>query len=291
VQEFNITAQGKEDRIEPTFGFNLQKNAFDTLGVRKQLGALGASEDNDSRGILDLASVPDLRQQVESLKRLWSNYCIAAPTYENFTLVINDIGVLEGVDQDPNVYNRSTYPWMNVMGISGILNLEMCTGDCSLPGNVDVSGYLKQKPSTGMAALFNDVLQDTNSPALALQAMLTQVLREVYYDWLPTFDSTSDVTTTSVVSVLIPLRYRGFWAVFAITCAHLVLCAIAGIGFAFYTRTSHLQNAWQAVSDVADNKDGAEVLGNVGHLRDRAVSEWIEQNAELKDRRFRLPLE
>jgi len=55
------------------------------------------------------------------------------------------------------------------------------------------------------ASVFNDVLEDTNSPARALQTQLTSLIRMAYYSWLPLFDAKAEVTAASFVTPLAPV--------------------------------------------------------------------------------------
>ena len=123
-----------------------------------------------------------------------------------------------------------------------------------------------------MVGVFNDTLTETNSPALALQAVLTMALRMSYYDWIPLFDAESGTTMTFFESALIPIYRRGFWAVITIVSIHVVISIIAIIGFITRTQQSLLKNSWQVIAQIAKNQEVSEVLQRAEVATDSEIS-------------------
>ncbi len=244
---------------------------FPTDLIRTQLGATTSSESFATRGILNLTSAQDILAEVAYLRNFWKR------TSDSDTDAFSPNLAFE------NPFNRTTYPYLTVMVFYSLtVPLAMCLG-CSRG-----SPNFIQQGSTVLATLFSDTIIDTDSPALALQALLTTILRTAYYSFLPTFDAESQVTVTSFRSAQVPLRSRGFWAVVGITLAHFVLCVVTLVGFILFTRVSSLKNAWQVIADVSENPETAAVLHDVGNRPDSEVAKSIEQDEGLCKRRFRL---
>lgn len=93
------------------------------------------------------------------------------------------------------------------------------------------------------AQLFHDILETTASPALAVQAHTSNLLRMAYYAWISFSDVAGWASTTYAVRRLAPKPGWGFWAVIGIICAHMTLCIVIAIMFFCYTRYSLLRNA------------------------------------------------
>lgn len=138
----------------------------------------------------------------------------------------------------------------------------------------------KDKVNIIQATIFNHILQDTDSPALALQAQLTMILRMAYYAWLPLFDTSSDVTTVQTVPRPVPVSTRGFWAVMGILYAHTTLCVIIAAMFLAQTEYSLLGNAWSAFSQVANAKEVRRLLEtDLTMAMDREVDQMVKGGA------------
>lgn len=203
----------------------------------------------------------------------WKEYCSLSSKIESI-----NANSTTRIQWDPNIYSRSTYPWLSQMALNVAQPIAMCTGSCTTRGI---------RSGTGLAVILNEIIRDPNSgsPALALQAVLTQILREVYYTWMIVFDLETDITIVPSVTVLIPRRHLGFWIVVGIILLHLALCLIACVAFAALTEVSYLNNGWQAVADIANHDDGRQAIEKVGQMGDAEVEEWLKTEENLR-RRF-----
>ena len=128
--------------------------------------------------------------------------------------------------------------------------------------------------------LMQKVLQQTESPALALQAMLHTVVADRYYNYLPRFADWWDVlvellvgspsiappestlqTSTYAVDAIYPVRSRGFTVVMGALAPHFVLeayiCIVFGgvIGgaatYGIKDTIATVDQAWQAYAQMA----------------------------------------
>lgn len=133
-------------------------------------------------------------------------------------------------------------------------------------------------------AIFRDVLVETDNPALAWQALVTTVLRMAYYDWLPTFDTISEVKTVSHVDCLKPQHFLGFLIVAGNIFIHLCLVLIITVYFGNTTSSSLLNNAWQVVAQLRGPE--TEVLLKTATVtNDQEIKQWISKGKGQK-RRF-----
>lgn len=127
----------------------------------------------------------------------------------------------------------------------------------------DVSGV--EISDALLATIFHRTIQDTGSPARALQAWRTLLIRMVYYDYLGactanSSSSSSDATVTKFLRVLAPPsstegggsgRRCGFWIVVAVVVAQVALFILVGCWFGMRTQSSFPDNAWHTVGQVA----------------------------------------
>lgn len=135
-------------------------------------------------------------------------------------------------------------------------------------------------------AIFRDTLIETDNPALAWQALTTTVARMAYYDWLPTFDSYAPITTTSMVPCQVPKYHTGFTVVAVNLVVHLSLFIAITIWFYKVTKTSLLNNAWQAVAQL-ESTETEELFHRATTATDAEVKKWIKEGQEPR-RRFRI---
>lgn len=135
-------------------------------------------------------------------------------------------------------------------------------------------------------AMFRDTIIETDNPALAWQALTTTVARMAYYDWLPTFDSYAPITTTSMIPCQVPKHYTGITIVAANLVVHLSLFILITIWFYNATKTSLLNNAWQAVAQL-NSRETEEILHRATTATDAEVKKWIKEGQEPR-RRFRI---
>ncbi|KAF1985929.1 hypothetical protein K402DRAFT_394179 [Aulographum hederae CBS 113979] len=90
-------------------------------------------------------------------------------------------------------------------------------------------------------------MDDTNDPALALQAVLTTALRMAYYDAMPYFDYKAEVTTRSAIQEQMPVGNMGLIIVLTVMLVHWVLVVVISVVFITMTQFSFLDDAWAAV--------------------------------------------
>lgn len=223
----------------------------------------------EERNILRLDSVDSIYDVVKQSSKQWDEYCSLASEFERDKSELS---------WHPNIYNRTTYSWVKEMALGISQPIATCTGNCVVRSE-------SIRASRGLSWIVDEITRPTQSPALGIRAALTQVLRETYYSWLTTLDYQSELGTVTAELVQIPLKNRGFWAVCGLTVLHLALCAIAVLMFAMLTKTSCLNNGWQAVAELVNHEDSKRILEAARDMGDDEVDRWISTDRSL-GRRF-----
>ncbi|KAM0425410.1 hypothetical protein ACHAPT_009467 [Fusarium lateritium] len=234
----NVTMTGQAVHSEPNFltevsSLSVTKN--DT-GVFRQLG-VGISPDNTTgRGILDL--------KVRSGPDLW-------------------------IDPDDDRTQSALFLLWTTLVEYTLL------GSWSLAGGLlksDITTRVTWTTHPEHAAVFQTILRETGDPAQAIQALIFRVYQMLYYDWLPVYKASHQVTTINAQDVMIPQRWTGFAVVIAIIAAHFAVTALTIVLFARRTRSSLLGNAWQAVSQMVspETQDIIRATGGEG-MKDKEV--------------------
>ncbi|KAF2006194.1 hypothetical protein P154DRAFT_559322 [Amniculicola lignicola CBS 123094] len=210
--------------------------------------------------IANAFSTVDLRQQLGSNASVQSTY----RPRQRSELIYGDLGIDLPVQLDS--------PWVIESVARGmVMNnaLHFCMS-CHLSEGGFVSPL--------HTSIVQDILLDTGSPALALQAFLTAMLRSAYYAGVPMFDININATTTSLVDRLAPVSQQGYWIVIGCLLAHVIVYFTSGIIFFKQTKFSLLDNTWSAFAQIANSKD-AEVQSI---LKDTTLKSDTEIARELK---------
>ena len=103
--------------------------------------------------------------------------------------------------------------------------------------------------------LFQNVIQTTNSPALAIQSMIHTYVTDRYYKFAPYYTNSTVQWTTFSVNAIQPVRYWGYIAVVTSIGTHLFLVAYILIVFGVVQGTKRticsVDQAWQVFAQVA----------------------------------------
>ncbi|KAK8022118.1 hypothetical protein PG993_012885 [Apiospora rasikravindrae] len=127
--------------------------------------------------------------------------------------------------------------------------------------------------------LFNDIINSTENPSLAIQALFTVFNQMRYFDtsymWLPR----SQATYVIAEDVSIPTTNTGLGIVLAMAITHLVLIAGTVVLFLRRTEVTLIGNAWQSVAQVVSD-DTLPTLDRAGDLRDKEVKKILAESSE-----------
>ncbi|KAL2828622.1 hypothetical protein BJY01DRAFT_255277 [Aspergillus pseudoustus] len=120
----------------------------------------------------------------------------------------------------------------------------------------------------GHVNMFQDTLITTESPALALQVLLTRIAQMVYYEQLPKMDTKAAAGTAFPATASIPVQWTGFIIGMALTATHLIILIIVTIYFMSCTES-------RPILEQADN------------MTDQQLARWARhQSVDIKSRRM-----
>ncbi|KAH6682292.1 hypothetical protein F5X68DRAFT_137856 [Plectosphaerella plurivora] len=275
---YNVTMNRSLEVSEPKVTIDVQhtqsKNAtdksagggvfFNTSDVRHQLGAFPKPKSLEERGLLSLSPRKDWgvgRREIYEV-----NVTEWTPT-RNFA------DSLEAALPRTRNSNDTTEKHKN----HGVPYLRFSRLGSNY-GN-DVSDSI-------LSSLYLDTLNETNSPALALQVVMTKLSQTWFYTTLPLLYSTKETEEVEIASsslTFVPTRRRGLLCAVAIVLGHLVLVFLTAFGFAFGTQRSLIGNSWPAVSQVGEHSVVAEVLGRASDMRDEDVRQWVKERTAKED--------
>ncbi|KAF7561834.1 hypothetical protein G7046_g2316 [Stylonectria norvegica] len=254
----NITASSLEVIREPGFSLNTRKK-YDTLGVRDQLGATNKSQNHESNREIMAISAEDMDMSLATIR--------GKPYPSEW-------------ESD----NGWQYSWLYTRLFLNFDALVLCRL-CNPSSYNGIQGH--QLVSDVLSSLFLDTLDDTDSPALAIQALQTTVLRMTYYDYISAFSASYNATITRFVLANVPKTVRpwGYTAVVLILAANMLLFVIIYILF-HRTHSSLIGNAWQTVAQVSQSAEAREILEHARDSRDKELKKWMygESQANKVDR-------
>lgn len=271
-------------RKEPASGFvGHPIGRFNTTIMRLQLGASNNVTSLQERGILNLNG-DQFRALMSNKQSQWSPW-VPPP--------------------NSNDYNSSAhYPRPAEDEISPSFETAMAwfgNDSGTRPWILNSRVMTQRSPSTTLciyceadlmadmllSCLFNDILAETGSPALALQAYHTVTLSRAYYAYLPTFWEYGIVTMSSFSGRLSPKFYRGYWSVVGLIILHCVSCSVITMLFFRKTKYSHLGNSWLAFAQMAQSKSIQEVISGNTLVTDKMIKKRIDRDNYLR-RKHRL---
>ncbi|KAJ5259769.1 hypothetical protein N7524_008831 [Penicillium chrysogenum] len=224
---FTVDMASSGQNWEPGLAWDRNTSSFDTESVRRQLGASLKPDSLSDRAVLALNPKSEWKDFGMGIDAIEDDYD-AFNTYFHFTNTF--LGLFPPAQQ---ALAPPDFPAAN----PGILLSKANTADTSTADQSHTD-------------LFKDVLHDTNSPALALQALITRGTQAAYYEHLMREDPTASALTAFSSTALIPVRWGGFVAGVSIIVAHFIILAVITVLFVIYTRNSMIGNSWQAVAQV-----------------------------------------
>ncbi|KAJ5415726.1 hypothetical protein N7465_004421, partial [Penicillium sp. CMV-2018d] len=243
VNTFTADIHSNWEGSEPTMSWNQPMRRYNTASMRAQLGAVRPRQPLNHRGVLALSPRSDWQP-------LFSD-----PVIPTSILNVSDTKPLKSRSL------RASNAWTFKGALAQILIRMQNEGTMMVDPGIILSRdsppgiYIAHESYT---SLFQDTLEQTQSPAVALQALLTLFTQMVYYEKLLRLNGTERAETAFSYAALIPTQWTGF-----------------GL-FARYTRHSLLGNHWQAVSQVY-SKDTVAVLEMADQMKDQEVERWVKR--------------
>ncbi|KAH6963363.1 hypothetical protein DER45DRAFT_640902 [Fusarium avenaceum] len=157
----------------------------------------------------------------------------------------------------------------------GAPDLCICPGFRGNSSSSSTSGFALQ--------VFNDVLDSTGSPALALQTLYTLIYRQTYYNripWMTPEDDPATITTFEVARA--PQQVWGLIAVMAIVAGNVLVFLIVAFFFLYATDSSFIDNAWHTIAQISQSEDVKVLLERARLTSDKDVEEWLRDHEPSK---------
>lgn len=134
-----------------------------------------------------------------------------------------------------------------------------------------------------LTQVFNDVLNTTDSPALAFQALRTLLYRSAYYDHLSAFSPAADeATITRFNLVRVPQERWGLITVIVIIGANLLLFVLTTCLFLSTTSSSFIENAWHTVAQISQSDEARPLLEKATLAADEDIDDWVHKRRSPK---------
>lgn len=92
------------------------------------------------------------------------------------------------------------------------------------------------------SSIFLDTLEETKKPAIALQALITTVLRNAYCDAVPYFDYRQEAVTCTVSLKQIPMDHTGLVVSAVLVALHFILTLVVVVLFGLRGNVLGLHN-------------------------------------------------
>lgn len=131
-------------------------------------------------------------------------------------------------------------------------------------------------------AVVQDILQDTQDPALALQAIFTILMQMSYYDFASEFQYSQQGSYTNTLDLMVPSQWTFFGLVLGLLGLHFALLLIALVEFHAKSDMSLLGNAWQAVSQVMSD-DTSNLVHHGATQTDREIERTMKEGGFAGD--------
>ncbi|KAF4437683.1 hypothetical protein F53441_12973 [Fusarium austroafricanum] len=243
---YNVTMSGRAIDSEPTSLAKWKslegKNGTDFL---KQLGTESSPSDLEARGLLSL----DIREGPSSM-----------------------------ASTGDNAWDEGTYQMIHAILFKYSVSGGWTFNNDAIMGEFDTVANWPAHPEH--SHLMQTVLQKTNDPAQAVQALFFRFYQMIFHDIQPYFTQQQSIVTVNIKQVSIPDQWTGLIIVMAGVILHLALTLITFIFFMVSTKVSMLGNAWQTVSQIIspDTSVVVDAVSNNG-MRDVDVAKWAKSTA------------
>jgi len=138
-----------------------------------------------------------------------------------------------------------------------------------------------------LVSLFMDTIEETDSPARAMQTLYTVILMQRFYDSLGQANFTAYAMTVSSINAFVPCGVTGFSFVVGMVIVHLSLVALTTVLFRRHTHHTILGNSWQSVAQITWDAT-VPILEKAAGLTDREAEAMINQFQGGTRRRYRI---
>ena len=142
---------------------------------------------------------------------------------------------------------------------------------------------LGESANENLVALMQDVLRESKSLAVALEAVFSTVRQTLYYNGLPRLMGPEHkVSVVLSVEAQYPTRWIGFGFVMGGIALHWLLLLLGGILFRERARSTMLGNAWQAIAQMVTDET-MPLLEQADGMEDKEVADVLRKTGRDKE--------
>lgn len=232
---YNVTMSGRGIKSEPTGDWRRGPGHENQMDILHQMGVGASFED---RGILELT--------------------VGSHLPDDYRPYYNPLGPTALSASGTSSHPDAQFSW--AFSDSWMTSLHM--------GSMEF-------PHPAYSSVFQSIIQQTEDPAQAVQALITRLYQTQYYDFLPDFDYKQTTKTIYSTERIIPSRWTGLVIVLCLVTVHLLLICITMVLFISRTRGSALGNIWQAVSQM-NSSATKQILESTDSKRDNEVKSCVK---------------
>ena len=262
---YNVSLRSETDGFEPAMGWagtaltgTGEASGYDTASVRRQLNVAGLPLTPEERGImrLDVGATDWTRP-------------LLGPVSGSLVILPTD----------------NLFPTFAFSNTSFDSPPQLGDGTATHPTALMAYGRGTDLGHPAHVSLFRDALQATNSPARALQAFLTTLTRQYFYDVQSRFTGGAEGSLVFSATVVAPTRWAGLAGVAAVVGVHFLVALTATVWYVRETRHTALGQSWAAVSQVVSDAT-VPVLWRADSMRDGEVEDVLREETSGGGRGF-----
>lgn len=127
------------------------------------------------------------------------------------------------------------------------------------------------------SSLFYQSMSNNGSIARAMSTLVTTLSSMAYYDNMPQFQTTDNVTQVFFVTTLFPQSRRGFTAVLTVLAIHVLLVGGTTVAFAQRSQYTLLGNYWQAIAQL-HSPETENLISESSMATDKEVKKRLKAN-------------
>ncbi|KAI1416139.1 hypothetical protein F5Y13DRAFT_154645 [Hypoxylon sp. FL1857] len=157
---------------------------------------------------------------------------------------------------------------------SGIYGIPDPPSGTTINGDGASYGVSSINPFLDYDLTFQNTLNETNRPALALQATFTIMAMDLHYANLAQLDVPEEVSITLAVPVTVPVRWTGFAIVAGIVFANTISIIAITVVFLLRTRFSKQGHFWHTISQLISEKT-VDILQASAESRDDIIQKEL----------------
>jgi hypothetical protein len=247
----------RTDTKQPLLNYSTAANSWVMDPIMDLMG-IDQTKSHSERGVLDLVSSEPVTS--DSLELMYKESQNFLPDVQNATETVDSF-------VDSMIFNY-VFRFLDRTG-TGNFSVYFCS-QCSLFGNYT-------SPHPYYVLMFQEIMNRTQNPGLAMQSILFWTAQAQYYAAMPGFDFGSNATVAWAQRVTVPREWYGLGIVMAIIFLNTI--CVWSVVFLFLQRTeySFYGNSWHAIAQVL-SPETRDILDASTMCKDKEVENGLKRS-------------